>query len=182
MHLHLQNAVFIVVELSTGHHVLLGQDVVQDLFFAEGDLGVLIAQENGRLGVLLGVDCQDIETPLAELLILLVEDQPVLEVAAVTEGVKVDLVLFDELEDAVRSGLVEVKLDLSVLVQRDDLECLLGEVLEGVQLCLVFGQIAVAQHSSFQLYDVTLSLRQGGGDCVSAVLPGLDCYVVALIN
>lgn len=95
------------------------------------------------------VDCQDIKTSLAELLVVFIEDQPILEITMIAERVKVDLIFFNQLEDAIRSGLVEVKLHLPVLMQRDDLESLFRQMLEGIKLRLIFNQIAVTQHSSF---------------------------------
>lgn len=86
----------------------------------------------------LSVDCQDIKTSLAELLVVFVEDQPVLEITAIAERVKIDLIFFNQLKDAIRSGLVEVKLHLPVLMQRDNLESLFRKVLKGVKLRLIF--------------------------------------------
>lgn len=95
------------------------------------------------------VDCQDIKASFAELFVVFVEDQSVLEIAAVAERVKVDLIFFNQLEDAIRSGLVEVKLHLPILMQRDNLERLFRQMLEGIKLRLIFNQIAVSEHSSF---------------------------------
>lgn len=86
----------------------------------------------------LSVDCQDIKTSLAELLVIFVKDQPVLEITAIAERVKIDLIFFNQLKDAIRSGLVEVKLHLSVLMQRDNLERLFRKVLKGVKFRLIF--------------------------------------------
>lgn len=86
----------------------------------------------------LSVDCQDIKTSLAELLVIFVKDQPVLEITAIAERVKIDLIFFNQLKDAIRSGLVEVKLHLPVLMQRDNLERLFRKVLKGVKFRLIF--------------------------------------------
>lgn len=60
---------------------------------------------------------QDIKAPLAKLLVLFIENEPVFEIAVVAERIKIYCFLLDERKYALRSGLVEVKLDLSVLVQ-----------------------------------------------------------------
>lgn len=86
----------------------------------------------------LSVDCQDIETSLAELLVIFVKDQPVLEITAIAERVKIDLIFFNQLENAIWRGLVEVKLHLPVLMQRDNLERLFRKVLKGVKFRLIF--------------------------------------------
>lgn len=138
MNLHLQDAVLVEVKLATGHHILLGEDVIEHLLFAYWNLGVLIAQENRRLCVFFSVDCQDIKTSLAELLVVFVEDQSILEIAAITERVKINIIFFNQLKDAIRSGFVEVKLHLPVFMQRDDLERLLRQMLEGIKLRLIF--------------------------------------------
>lgn len=55
-------------------------------------------------------------------------------------------------------------------------------MLEGVKLCFIFNEVAVTKRSSFQLDYMALSLSQGSGDSVSAVLSSFDCYVVILIT
>jgi hypothetical protein len=97
-------------------------------------------------------DGHDIVAALTKLLAGRIEDESVLIVAVVAELFVLNLFVLEELADLEGGGFVEIDFDLSVLVQRHDLEGSVGEVSESEVACFSLFDVGIRQNPSLQFH------------------------------
>jgi hypothetical protein len=130
--------------------------------------------------VFLGIHCQQIVASLTELALGLIEHEPILHIAVIAEILQIDLLLLHDAQNLLRTCPVQIKLNVTVLVERYHLEGLIRKVLEGIQSYAVLWYVAITQNTAFQFDDMVLSLRERGSESVCTVLSSANSDILSL--
>ena len=73
----------------------------------------------------LGNHCQQIVASLTELALGLIEHEPILQIAVIAEILQIDLLLLHDAQNLLRTCPVEIKFNVTVLVERYHLKRLI---------------------------------------------------------